>query len=99
MQIILKHINQLKMLGSINAITKAFQKEYEEKHKRTVVVVSLTKEENISLDEVTQFISNKVPQPADVIFKTQNTIGISIHFENSVLEYTPNSIIKTLKVA
>jgi F0F1-type ATP synthase delta subunit len=99
MQIILKHINQLKMLGSINAVTKAFQKEYEEKHKRTVVVVSLTKEENISLDEVTQFISKKVPQPADVIFKTQNTIGISIHFENSVLEYTPNSIIKTPKVA
>ncbi|GEM_PF-5514098 len=99
MQIILKHINQLKMLGSINAVTKAFQNEYQEKHKRTVVVVSLAKEENISLDEVTQFISKKVPQPADVIFKTQNTIGISIHFENSVLEYTPNSIIKTLKVA
>ena len=99
MQIILKHINQLKMLGSMNTITKAFQKEYEEKHKRTVVVISLAKEQELSIDEITQFLSQKIPQPADFIFKTQNTIGISVHFENSVLEYTPDSIIKTLKVA
>jgi F0F1-type ATP synthase delta subunit len=99
MQIILRHINQLRMLGSMNAITKAFQKEYEEKHKRTVVVVSLAKEQEISFDEVTQFLNKKVPQPADIIFKTQNTVGISVHFESSVLEYTPDSIIKTLKVA
>jgi len=99
MQIILKHINQLKMLASMNSITKAFQKEYEEKHKRTVVVVSLAKEQDIYLDEVTQFLNKKVPQPADFIFKTQNTVGISVHFQNSVLEYTPDSIIKTLKVA
>lgn len=83
----------------MNSITKAFQKEYEEKHKRTVVVVSLAKEQDIYLDEVTQFLNKKVPQPADFIFKTQNTVGISVHFENSVLEYTPDSIIKTLKVA
>ena len=99
MQIILRHINQLRMLGSMNAITKAFQKEYEEKHQRTVVVVSLAKEQEISFDEVTQFLNQKVPQPADIIFKTQNTVGISVHFGNSVLEYTPDSIIKTLKVA
>lgn len=99
MQIILRHINQLKMLSSMNAITKAFQREYEEKHKRTVVIVSLSKEQDISLDELAQFLNQKVPQPADIIFKTQNTVGISVHFESSVLEYTPDSIFKALKAA
>ena len=99
MQIILKHINQLKMLGSINAITKAFQKEYEEKHARTVVIVNLSDDQDISLDEVTQFLGKKIPEPSDIIFKTHNTLGVSIHFNNSTIEYTPDSILKKLKVA
>lgn len=99
MQIILRHINQLKMLGSMNAITKAFQREYEEKHSRTVVVVNLAADQDISLDEVTQFLGKKIPEPSDIIFKTHNTLGVSIHFHNSVIEYTPDSILKTLKVA
>ncbi len=99
MQNILKHINQLKMLSSITTITKMFQKEYEQMHKRTVVIVSIAKDQEISVDEIIQFLTQKISQSADFIFKLHSTLGITVQFNNSIIQYTPDSIMKMLKIA
>lgn len=99
MQYVLRHMNDLKVLGSVAAITKMYQKEYEQMHQRIVVIVSVAKNEDISIEDITQFVSNKVTQPADFIFKVQSNLGITIQYDNSIIEYTPENIVKMLKVA
>jgi F0F1-type ATP synthase delta subunit len=99
MQLILKCINNYHMLGNIYTITKSFQKEYENIHNRVVVIVSLSENQDTPIEEISQFIATKISQPHDIIFKIQSNPGITIQFQGSTIEYTPESILKLLKIA
>lgn len=99
MQIILKHINQLDMLTEISQITKAFQKEYEILHKRTVVVVYFGQTNCDDVSNVISDIASNFDENHDFIYQETSHIGISIHYGDKVIEYTPASIIKVLKSA
>ncbi len=99
MQLILKCINNYHMLGNIYAITKSFQKEYENLHNRVAVIVLLSQNQDTPIEEISEFIAKKVGQPHDIIFKVQSNPGIAIQFQGSTIEYTPDSIIKLLKAA
>ena len=78
MQVVLKYVNHLDMLNNITKIRKSFQEEYENFHKRAVVIVQ---------SGINEKISNKFDTNSDIIFQVTQHKGIAIHFQNQKMEY------------
>ncbi len=99
MQIILKHIAQLKSLGSMSLIRKYFQYEYESIHQRTVVVVQIGNDEIGTLTNILNDITKKMNGKCDFVYQSYNLPGVIIKYKDQILEYTPYAITKILKSA
>ena len=97
MQIILKHINQLKMLSHMPSIRKSFQKEYEKFHSRTVVIVQIGGIADHTLDGILADISKEFDSTYDIIYQQSSIAGISVRYGDSILEYTSQTIGSMLK--
>ena len=78
MQAVLKYVNHLDMLNNITKIRKSFQEEYENFHKRAVVIVQ---------SGINEKISNKFDTNSDIIFQITQHKGIALHFQNQQMEY------------
>ena len=78
MQAVLKYVNHLDMLNNITKIRKSFQEEYENFHKRAVVIVQ---------SGINEKISNKFDTNSDIIFQATQHKGIALHFQNQKMEY------------
>ena len=99
MQIILKHVAQLKALSHIALVRKSLQNIYEKVHNRTVVIVKIGQNNTENLAEVINEVSKQLNGMCDFVYQTYNSAGIIIQFNDKILEYTPSSIAKMLKSA
>jgi F0F1-type ATP synthase delta subunit len=99
MQIILRHVNQLKMLSHMSSIRKLFQREYEKLHNKTVVVVQMGGVANDSLDGILVDIAKKFDETCDIIYQQSSISGVSVRYGDSIVEYTSQTVGGVLKAA
>lgn len=99
MQIILRHVNQLKMLSHMPSIRKSFQMEYEKLHNRTVVVVQIGGINENLLDDILTDIAKEFDETYDIIYQQSSIAGVSIRYGDNIMEYTSHTVGGMLRAA
>jgi F0F1-type ATP synthase delta subunit len=99
MQAILKHLKQLNMLGEIARIKNNIQEQYQKIHNRTVVVVKVSEKNKSSLNDIIITIKARIGKDCDFIYIPSNIAGITIQFNDQIIQYTSSQIAKQMKVA
>lgn len=98
MQIILKNINKLQLLGNIVDIKKAYQKEYEKLHNKVVVLVKVGVDAKDTISSIANEIMEKFQENHyDFVFQKTDYAGISIIYNGSIVEYTSSFVVKNLQ--
>lgn len=99
MQAILKHLQQINMLGNIAQIRQCFQTQYQELHKKTVVLIKVSEKNKSSINDIIAAIKTKTGQDSDFIYLPSNISGLTVQFNDQIIQHTPSQISKQMKSA
>lgn len=85
MQEILIFASSQKMLDKITEIRQSFQREYEARHNKTVVVVQSGSDENVFVSELISYVHDTF-KGAHAIFQTIGEKGITVNFKGQSIK-------------
>jgi F0F1-type ATP synthase delta subunit len=97
MQTILKHLKELNMLGHISNIRQHLQEKYQELHNKTVVLIKVSEKNRTSLHDIIASIKAKIGKECEFVYIPSNIAGITIQFNDQIIQYTPSQIAKQMK--